>query len=66
MGRYYRGGGMNEKSEGLGVLREINYENLEYFRATKHENLENSENFGRFNKINFEDFGKSCIFASSK
>lgn len=52
---------MNEKSEGLGVLREINYENLEYFRATKHENLENSENFGRFNKINFEDFGKSCV-----
>ena len=48
------------------MFGEINYENLEYFRAIKRENLENGEIFGSFNKINFEDFGKSCIFASSK
>ena len=48
------------------MFGEINCENLEYFRAIKRENLENGEIFGGFNIINFEDFGKSCIFASSK
>lgn len=31
---------MDEKSEGLGVLREINYENLEYFWKKNYEDLE--------------------------